>query len=188
MLINKDSFTHGQITSKIWLCEELENLQWSSDTTHIYGGWYAMTAFLLFSRGNFKVNYIASFDIDPECESVARMINDNWVIQRKFNAHTSDCSNIVEGNCDLIINTSTEHFSSTDWFHNIPAGTRMILQGNNMLHDDHFVHSGSLSSFIKTYPLSKIDYLGSRKFDYAVPENDDYVDWDFTRYMIIGTK
>ena len=188
MLINKDSFTHGQITSKIWLCEELENLQWSSDTTHIYGGWYAMTAFLLFSRGKFKVNYIESFDIDPECESVARMINDNWVIQKKFNAHTRDCSNPVEGKRDLIINTSTEHFPSMDWFHNIPSGTRIILQGNNMLHDDHFIHSESLDSFKKTYPLSNIEYEGSRKFNYSVPENDDYVDWDFTRYMMIGTK
>ena len=108
MEVHKDSFSHGQITSKIWLCEELENLQWSSDTTHIYGGWYAMTAFLLFSRGKFNVNYIESFDLDPDCEPVAKMINDNWVIQKKFNAHTRDCSQLVEGNRDLIINTATE--------------------------------------------------------------------------------
>ena len=180
MQVHKDSFSHGQITSKIWLCEELENLQWSSDTTHIYGGWYAMTAFLLLSRGKFQVNYIESFDIDPECESVAKMINDNWVIQKKFNAHTVDCSQIVEGNRDLIINTATEHFPSLNWFNNVPTGTRLVLQGNNMLHDDHFVHSESLSSFIKTYPLSKIDYLGTKDFD--------YVEWGFTRYVIIGTK
>ena len=180
MLINKDSFSHGQIVSKIWLCEELENLQWSSNTTHIYGGWYAMTAFLLFSRGKFKVNYIESFDLDPECESVARMINDRWVIEKKFQAYTRDCSQPIEGNRDLVINTATEHFPSLDWFNNIPGGTRVALQGNNMLHDDHFVHSESLSSFIKTYPLSKIDYLGTKDFD--------YVEWGFTRYMIIGVK
>lgn len=180
MQFNKDSFSHGQITSKIWLCEELEKLQWSSDITHIYGGWYAMTAFLLFSRGNFKVNYIESFDLDPECESIARMINDNWVIQKKFQAYTKDCSKIVEGNRDLIINTATEHFPTLDWFHNIPTGTRLVLQGNNMLHDDHFVYSESLESFKKTYPLSSIEYEGTRDFD--------YIEWGFTRYMIIGIK
>jgi hypothetical protein len=180
MEVHKDSFSDGQITSKIWLCEELENLQWSSDTTHIYGGWYAMTAFLLFSRGKFKVNYIESFDLDPECERVAYMINQNWNSLKKFHAYTRDCSQPIEGNRDLIINTATEHFPSLDWFNNIPAGTRLVLQGNNMLHDDHFVHSESLDSFINTYPLSEYNFTGTKDFSY--PE------FSFTRYMIIGTK
>lgn len=180
MEVHIDSFSNGQIASKIWLCEELEKLNWTSDITHIYGGWYALTAFLLLSRGNFKVNYIESFDIDPKCEYVANMINENWKFLKKFRAYTRDCSQLIEGNRDLIINTATEHFPSLDWFNNIPSGTRLVLQGNNMAHDDHFVHSESLDSFKQTYPLSSIEYAGTKDFSY--PE------FSFTRYMIIGTK
>lgn len=181
MQVNKDSFSHGQITSKIWLCEELENLQWSSDTTHIYGGWYAVTAFLLLSRGKFQVNYIKSFDSDPECEPIADMVNNNWLVQNwKFKAYTTDCSYPVEGDRDLIINTATEHFETMDWFNFIPSGTRLVLQGNNMKHDDHYIHSNSLDDFIKRYPLSKIDFAGEKSFHYNT--------WGFTRYMTIGVK
>ena len=181
MQVNKDSFSHGQITSKIWLCEELENLQWSSDTTHIYGGWYAVTAFLLLSRGKFQVNYIKSFDSDPECEPIADMINNNWVVQYwKFKAYTTDCNHPVEGARDLIINTATEHFKTMDWFNFIPNGTRLVLQGNDMKHDDHYVHSKSLDDFMAHYPLSKIEFAGKKDFEYPT--------WGFSRYMTIGVK
>ncbi len=188
MFINPDSFSDGQIGSKLWLCEELENLGWSSHITHIYAGWYALTAFLLLNRKKFQVNYIRSFDIDPECQIVADIINSNWICQDwKFKAYTHDCNMILKnimtpdtGKCDLIINTSTEHFKSMDWFHNIPAGTRVILQGNNMLHDDHYVYSETLNDFIKTYPLAEINYTGQKEFKYS--------NWGFTRYMIVGIK
>jgi len=180
-MINHDAFSNGQIASKLWLCEELENLNWSSHITHIYGGWYGITAFLLLSRGKFQVNNIKSFDIDPECESIADMINNNWVFQNwKFKAYTKDCNTPFDGDYDLIINTSTEHFETLDWFNFIPNGTRVILQGNNMPHDDHHVHSKSLSEFMATYPLSKINYTGKKDFQYDT--------WGFTRYMVIGIK
>ena len=177
--INKDSFSSGQIGSKLWLCEELERLGWSSSLTYIYAGWYGITAFLLLSRGKFQVDQIQSFDIDPKCEAVADMINENWVWQDwKFKAYTLDCNSHVRGGPDLIINTSTEHFDSMDWFDDIPKGTRVILQGNNMPHDDHYVHSTSLEEFKKLYPLAEYAYEGSKEFVYP--------NWRFTRYMTIG--
>jgi hypothetical protein len=179
--MNKDAFSSGQIGSKIWLCEELEKLNWTSNLTQIYGGWYGLTAFLLLSRGKYNVNQIQSFDIDPTCEPIADMINENWVWRDwKFKAYTLDCNGHVRGGADVIINTSTEHFDTMDWFHNIPRGTRVILQGNNMPHDDHIVHSNSLEEFINLYPLTDIAYQGS--LDFVYPE------WSFTRYMVIGLK
>jgi len=178
--VNKDAFSSGQIGSKIWLCEELENLGWTSNLTYIYGGWYGITAFLLLSRANFKVKQIQSFDVDPDCESVADMINENWVWQEwKFKAFTLDCNDHVKGSADLIINTSTEHFDSMNWFDNIKPGTRVVLQGNNMPHDDHVIHSETLEDFVRTYPLSSIAYKSEKEFVYP--------NWSFTRYMLIGT-
>jgi hypothetical protein len=180
MLVNKDSFSNGQIDSKLWLCEELERLEWTSDLTYIYAGWYGITSFLLLSRGKFQVNKIRSLDLDPSCQSVADMINENWVFKEwKFKAFTQDCNNFEGQYGDLVINTSTEHFDSMEWFSRLPKGTRVILQGNNMPHDDHFIHCATLEDFVNIYPLSSIAYQGQKEFNY--PE------WSFTRYMLIGT-
>jgi len=179
-LVNKDAFSNGQIDSKLWLCEELERLGWTSDLTYIYAGWYGITSFLLLSRGKFQVNKIRSLDIDPSCQSVADMINENWVFKEwKFKAFTQDCNNFEGQYGDLVINTSTEHFHSMEWFSRLPSGTRVILQGNNMPHDDHFVHTDTLEDFVNTYPLSSIAYQGQQEFKYPK--------WSFTRYMLIGT-
>jgi len=180
-MFNTDSFSNGQIGSKLWLCEELEKLKWTSTLTRVYGGWYGVLGFLLLSRGIFQVDRIQSYDVDPECETIADMINNNWVFKEwKFKAYTENCDLLDSSEADLIINTSTEHFDTMDWFDNIPDGTRVILQGNNMPHDDHVIHSESLDDFISHYPLSEIAYQGSLDFVYP--------DWQFTRFMVIGVK
>jgi len=181
LMINKDAFSSGQISSKIWLCEELERTNWSSNLTYIYGGWYGVLGFLLLSRGNFQVDKIRSLDIDPSCQPVADMLNENWVWQEwRFKAFTQDC-NLYEGQFgDLIINTSTEHFESHEWFDRIPKGTRVVLQGNNMQHDDHYVTTNSIEEFKKAYPLTEYVFEGSKDFVYP--------NWKFTRFLIIGIK
>ena len=181
--VDKDAFSSGQIGSKIWLCEELEKLFEKIDIAWIYGGWYGVTAFLLRTRGNLPIATIRSYDIDPYVEQVADMFNENWVYKEwQFKAHTEDCNQLkpVLNNPDLIINTSTEHFKSLDWYHKIPKGTVVALQGNNMEHDDHFIHSETLDDFVNTFNVSKILYQGSMDFEYP--------DWKFTRYMLIGIK
>lgn len=181
--LDKDAFSSGQIGSKIWLCEELEKLFNSIDSVWIYGGWYGVTAFLLRIRGQLEIGSIRSYDIDPHCEQVADMINENWVYQDwKFKAHTEDCNilDIKSNTPDLLINTSTEHFDSMDWWHKIPKGTTVALQGNNMPHEDHHIHSNSLNEFVKTYPLKQIVFKGEKQFVYPT--------WKFTRFMLIGVK
>ena len=138
-------------------------------------------SFLLLSRGKFQVNRIESYDIDPVCEPIADMINENWVWQDwKFKAFTADCNTLDSKRADLIINTSSEHFDSLLWFNYIAPGTRVIIQGNDMNHSDHVIHSDSLEEFVATYPLSEVVYQGEKKFEYPT--------WGFTRYMVIGVK
>jgi hypothetical protein len=179
--VNKDAFSSGQVGSKIWLCEELEKLKWTSNLTYIYGGWYGVTAFLLLSRGKFKVKKIRSLDLDPSCQPVADMINENWVIDDwKFKAFTQDCNSFEGQYGDLIINTSTEHFDSMEWFNRLPKDTRVVLQGNNMPHDDHVVHNETLDDFIDQFSLSSVEFAGTKEFIYPT--------WKFSRFMIIGKK
>ena len=180
-MLNKDAFSSGQIGSKLWLCEELEKIINSVDTIWIYGGWYGLTGFLLSSRNNIQIKEIRSIDIDPACEEIADMINENWKWQQwKFKAVTMDCGKIFPTGIDLIINTSTEHFENMNWYGNISRGTHVIFQGNNMNHDDHTSNINSLDEFVSQYDLTSIDFTGELEFVY--PE------WSFTRYMIIGTK
>jgi hypothetical protein len=179
MNLNNDAFSSGQIGSKIWLCEELEKTDWDVNHVYLYGGWYAMTAFLLLSRGKFKMQKIRSIDIDPACEAVADMINENWVWQDwKFKALTGDCNTFQTEFRGLIINTSTEHFESMEWFNNLSKGTKVVLQGNNMRHDEDTVIIDSLEEFKSRYPLSEYIYAGEKQFAYP--------DWSFNRYMTIG--
>jgi len=181
--VDKDAFSSGQIDSKLWLCQELENLFDKIDNIWIYGGWYATTAFLLRSRNNIKIKKIYSYDIDPECEKVADMINENWVSKEwQFKSFTKDCNELTpnKNEVDLIINTSTEHFEQLDWWNNIPKGMMVAIQGNNMPHDDHHIHTNNISEFLKTYPLSKVYFKGELNFQYPT--------WGFTRFMIIGVK
>ena len=183
LTINKDAFSSGQIGSKIWLCEQLENLFASIDNIWIYGGWYGLTGFLLKSRGKIEIKTIRSFDKDPSCEPIADMINENWVWRDwQFKAETKDVVllNPSEHRPDLIINTSTEHFDDLLWWQKIPTGTVVALQGNNMPHDDHVVHTANLEEFQTQFPLTDILYKGQLEFEYP--------DWKFTRFMLIGVK
>lgn len=180
--LDKDSFSSGQVSSKIWLCEELENNFLSIDKIAIYGGWYGLTAFLIRSRNKLGVKKIYSYDIDPSCETIADSLNENWVCQEwAFKAFTQDCNKLdFDNEFDLVINTSTEHFDNLNWFNNIPKGIGIALQGADMPHDDHVYKFNSLDNFKETFKLTDILYSGEMEFDYP--------DWSFKRFMLIGFK
>lgn len=188
MEVNRDVWSHGQITSKLWLCEKLENIILQSKHTRpiiwIYGGWHGMTAFLLLSRNNFVIEKIYSFDVDPSCEKIADMMNNNWEIDDwKFKAFTEDVNNDLlakyKNPPDIIINTSCEHMEENVWFEEIEPGTIVALQSNNFDHDGSILIN-SLKEMKEKYPLTTIQYEGEKDFVYP--------DKSFTRYMIIGIK
>ena len=183
MNLNKDAFSSGQISSKLWLCEEVEKLFSHIDHVLILGGWYAITAFLLKSRNHIEIKKIVSMDIDPACELIADQINENWKWQNwQFKAYTYDCNKKIHDikNYDLIINTSTEHFENLRWFKQIPKGKTVVLQGADMIHDDHIFEFRTLEDFIQTFPLKKVYFKGVKHFKYP--------DWEFKRFMLIGEK
>lgn len=182
MILDKDAFSSGQVGSKIWLCEELEKLFAKIDDVAIYGGWYGILAFLLFSRNNIEIKKIRSYDIDPRCEENADLVNEFWKWQNwKFKSFTADCNSLefIE-QPDLIINTSTEHFSSLEWFEKLPAGQIVALQGADMKHDDHVFDFNDIDHFGQTFKISDVFYSGVKTFEYP--------NWSFKRFMVIGQK
>jgi hypothetical protein len=182
-MIDKDAFSQGQVESKLWLCEQLERINWNHNPTiWILGGWQGVLSFLLFSRNQLNIKQIRSYDVDPTCEPVADMINNTWVVDNwRFKAHTEDCTYLdYSSNPDIVINTSTEHFQNNKWFDNIPSGTLVCIQGNDLNHEDHFSHYKNFEQFKNSFKFQNIMYEGEKNFSYP--------DFKFTRYMIIGIK
>jgi hypothetical protein len=190
-----DAFSWGQLKSKRWLVNELENLDLKLGTIFLCAGWYATLATMLF---NSKCNLekIRSFDIDNSCEVIAVTINRNFVSDGwKFKATTFDIHQMkypltystLRANRseveltempDTIINTSCEHIENfQDWYNSIPDGKIVVLQTNNYFEiEDHINCSSSLEEFATTTPMTEVLYQG----ELQLPK--------YTRFMRIGIK
>ena len=184
---NFDAFSSGQIGSKLWLCHELEKIPLGKpQTIWILGGWYGVLAFLLLTRERMPITRIRSFDLDELANRMADKFNENWVWSDwKFKAVTKDAGSLdYEGESgpppDIVLNTSTEHFESREWFERIPKGTLIALQSNNMRHEDHIVNVHSAAELEALFPLTELLYSGELPFFYP--------SWSFRRFMTIGRK
>lgn len=188
MEIARDVFASGQILSKLWLAETLEAVIKQQKIVDplkilILGGWYGQLHLIFRIRKNLKIDHTTSIDIDPGTKSVADIINETWVWQsRKFSAIIGDANEFSysEDDFNLVINTSVEHIETDTWFDNIPSGTLIVLQSNDMEHDDHHNNHETLQDFLDEYTMSEYYYDGVKMFSYP--------NQLFKRYMIIGRK
>jgi hypothetical protein len=188
MEIDKDAFSTSQVLSKIWLAEKLEEVVKYNDITNplrilCLGGWYGLTNFILRSRNNLLIESFRSVDIDEAACTNADLINKAWEWQSwQFKSIVADANTFhyTLDEFDVVINTSSEHMGSTQWFDNIPDGMLTIIQSNNMPHDDHCHNHTSVEDLSKEFPLKTMLFEGTRHFSYP--------DWSFDRYMIIGEK
>lgn len=183
-----DAFSSGQILSKIWLAESLEkvielNVLTQPRNILCLGGWYGLTNFILRTRNRIKVKKFRSLDIDPKVAEIADKINNSWEWQDwQFKSITGNADEFLYTleDFDTVINTSVEHMESQQWFENIPGGSLVALQSNDMPHEDHLGCHSDLDGFIKEFDLSETFFTGEKLFCYP--------DWSFRRFMIIGIK
>lgn len=192
--INNSSLSRGQLRSKLWLVNELKNLQLDLGTVFIAAGWYSTIA-CLFRDFNLKIEKIRSFDIDPSCEQIAENFNKEWIkSQWRFKAATQNIldinykshsyhlknskgeTSLVEDVPDTIINTSCEHIQDfSKWRSLIPKNKILILQSNNYFErEEHVNCSSDLKQFLKQARLKKILYQGDLDLDL------------YKRFMVIG--
>lgn len=184
--INFDSFSHGQIKSKLWLCEKLEPyLPDNPANTVILGSWYNVLGFMLLVRNKKKYKTITGVDVDASVQPIANKICDYWVIESKQVHNIIEDSNLVDYQfIDVVINCSSEHMDNTDWFDKIPSGTLVCIQSSNMTDSGEpwliKNPSSSLIDFKSKYPLSEVKLLDTLPIAYHT--------WGYERYMIIGIK
>jgi len=185
--IDADAFSAGQIESKIWAAEQLELVIKKLDTgplrMYVLGGWYSLLHFILSVRKNIDIEYCRSVDLDPIVSYNANKINNAWEIKDwKFRAYPFDANdvNYAQEKINCVINTSTEHFDNNNWFENIDQGTLVLLQGNDLVIDDHVSRPDSLEQFVNLYPVTTLEFSGTMNFQFK--------NMSYNRHMIIGIK
>lgn len=179
-----DAFWAGQIDSKGWLVNTLNEYVNNKSNIYIFGGWVGVLANLLFQGAKFEIGKIRSIDIDPWCEGVADTVNkihemDGW----RFKALTSDMAEYKYSSDifpNIVINTSSEHVSQETydtWYGHIPNGSLVVVQGNNFFNcPEHVRCSVDIDQFMVQNQVVDPVYTGS--LDTQL----------YTRYMCIWYK
>lgn len=179
-----DAFWQGQLKSKEWLIENLEyyiypEVNKTLDfplSVDIHGGWVGVLASMLFQSA-IPISNIRSIDIDPECESIATMMNKKEEIEGRFKAITTDMCT-VRSDADIIINTSCEHITQDQydlWLSGHSNDSLIVLQSNDYIIDEHVRIARNLEEFKEQ---SQIEILWARELQLPL----------YKRFMIIGKK
>ena len=173
-----ESFWKGQVNSKVWLAESLEQFMlYDKQRIAIYGGWNGVLASILFNS-KLNIEYITSVDIDPVCEEIANTVNKKYEMEKRFRALTADMCEYTQP-ADIIINTSCEHVAQEQyeqWLHIQPNNALFVIQSNNYFDlDEHVRCATDIDDFMH---MSKIKPYWRGEFE--TPK--------YTRYMIIGKK
>lgn len=186
---NTDVFYDGQISSKLWLCEKLEQIL--NEKTHLplkvwmYGSWQGLLPFMLLVRQKLQFQSLDLFDLDSQAQIQARQVLDHWHFQGQIQIrhHVQDCNLIrqTEAAPDLVINTSCEHMQDLTWWQNLPKGTLFCLQSTDMPHPTHVNPALNLESWKASLGLKgPLLYEGSKFTKYAT--------FSFNRWMLIGLR
>ena len=188
--MHRDAWSHGQMTSKLWMCEiiEQEFHQDFSLDLWVFGSWYALLPVLLLCRSNISIRSLSLFDLDLEALRVSRGLLENWICQGlpvKF--RQIDCLQL-RGNedffaspPDLLVNSSCEHFESHGWLNSVPKGVQLLLQSTDMHHFTHINSPSSLTDFkCQMEPLMEISWAQEKEFKYP--------DQCFNRYALFGKR
>jgi hypothetical protein len=172
MNFDYNAFSHGQIQSKIWLCENLEPHLPPYAQVAIIGSWYNTLGFIMLARDEKKYNMIMGVDKDQSSIDVANKLTDGWALGMDFKARNT-CSEIEKydfRSYNVVVNTSCEHMS-TDWFTKVNPYQLVCIQSSDMVTDDpgwNITNSNSsLEEFKKKYPMSQILFEGEKLFDYG---------------------
>lgn len=181
------SFSHGQIQSKLWLCQNLEPHLQEDSRVAVLGSWYNVLSFIMLSRNEKKCQSILGIDIDPNVKEIADRINQMWTMgpSPRVQHVTEDANTYNLNGFNVVINCSPEHMDSDQWFDNIETGTLVCLQSSDIaIRDDEIwkcVNPNlTLDEFTKKYPLTQYFFSDTLRIQYS--------DWGYNRFMIIGIK
>jgi len=172
-----DAFWSGQLKSKKWLIDCLDEHVHFASSIDIHGGWVGVLASMLF-QSSIPITAIRSIDIDPECQDIADMMNRQEFLEERFKAVTYDMCEF-QSDADISINTSFEHISQEAyelWLSRLRNDSLVVLQTNNYQIPEHIRIANNLEQFKEQSCLKNILYSGELELPL------------YKRFMIIGKK
>lgn len=147
------SFDRGIIFNKLWLIQQLAQIQSQFDNIVILGSWYGNMSMLL-ARSDIEYRHIWNIDANPRYVKTAQRMTDAMNLDNVSNmvgdANDLDFSSL--GSDDLVINTSCHDMRDLGWFDNIPPGVMVALQSRTDVDDD-----------LSDYRLSRTRYTGTKR-------------------------
>jgi len=186
-----ESFYHGLVKSKLWLCKEIETVIvrecLNESNLHILGCWDNLLAFMLLTRKPELYSTVYGYDIDPKAIDNANKVCDMWKYESpkvyNYVQDVNDYDYSTHTN-SIFINCSIDQMDSNNWYNSVPKGSLVCIQTTNMK-DPNFPWfikqtTDSLDELVNRFNLSNLLYSGVTNIQYETT--------GYKRYMIIGTK
>jgi|TARA_X000001382_G_scaffold52825_1_gene36011 hypothetical protein len=181
-----DSMNESQLVSKLWLVEELSNLNVKPVNISLLAGWFAQYIVPLLYDNIESVEWIENFEMDRDIKRVAYKFNTRYKKEDKYKV---SIRNVMFGNLislssptfDTVINCSCEHMYPMSKFKKlkntgVDDNALYILQSSNdTQYDDHINCVNDADELADQANLIDILYAGEK----LLPNG-------MTRFMVIG--
>ena len=181
-----DSMNESQLISKMWLVQELLNLNIKPINISLLAGWFAQyTVPLLID--NFKtIEWIENFEMDRGIKNVAYKFNKRYKDDKKYkvsikNVMFDNLVSLSSPNFDTVINCSCEHMYPMSKFRELSnnganSNALYVLQSSNdTQYDDHINCVEDADELAEQANLMDVMYDGERLLANGMP-----------RFMVIG--
>lgn len=187
-----ESFSHSLVRSKLWLCEQLEqvldNESIKNPAVNILASWDSLLAFMMLTRRPKFYGVVNAYDVDSDAIENANKLCDHWIFEYpKVYNHTKDINTLdfsSTGNESIFINCSVDQLDGTEWYDSIPDNRLVCLQTTDLpLSTTEWNIKQSYvdkSLFSKTYAVRRLIYCDSIDINYG--------HLNFKRHMMIGIK
>jgi len=187
------AFSHGQIHSKLWLCEKLEPFLPNNSKILILASWYNIMGMMLIIRNPKKYVSIVGIEKNEDSVNIANRICDAWMIN--YDQIVKNEKTVIQDyeyqdfdKFDAIVNTSIEDIESNSWYDKVPYGKLIAIQSNNLtpekvsIYKDWIIKDPNpdMETFKKKYHMNELLFEGEKEFD--------YINLKYSRYMLIGRK
>ena len=181
-----DSMNESQLVSKLWLVEELSNLNVKPVNISLLAGWFAQYIVPLLYDNIESIEWIENFEMDRDIKRVAYKFNTRYKKEDKYKV---SIRNVMFGNLislssptfDTVINCSCEHMYPMSKFKKlkntgVDDNALYILQSSNdTQYDDHINCVNDADELADQANLIDVLYAGEK----LLPNG-------MTRFMVIG--
>ena len=181
-----DASSSSQLTSKLWIIEEVNRLKLDVTRVGLLAGWYAnFIVPLLVDELQTKMIY--NFEIDEDVKQLSYKFNKRYKDQEKYECHITDImfkeiwrKEENYGAFDVLINTSCEHMFPMRRFRelnkNLSGNPIYVLQSTNEdKYEDHINCVSGPEELAEQAELTNVVYSGTKVLDNGM-----------NRFMVIG--